>query len=54
MIFAHVDPKPIRRRPDPKCTCGKPIMIVILPGEHIHPCPVHPEHAIYGPDQYLL
>lgn len=34
--------------PDPRCTCGKPIGIVIRPGTHVHPCPVHPEKAVYG------
>jgi len=37
------------KRPDPRCRCGKPLMIVIRPGEHIHPCTVHPERVVYGP-----
>ena len=35
-------------KPDPKCTCGKPIGIVIPRGEHIHPCSIHPDVALYG------
>ncbi len=39
--------------PPPGCVCGKPIWIVIPPGGHIHPCPVHPEYAVYGSDPTL-
>jgi len=35
-------------RPGPHCTCGKPLGIYVRPGQHIHPCPVHPGVAIYG------
>ena len=34
--------------PDPNCQCGKPLMIVIPAGQHIHPCHVHPDVIIYG------
>ncbi len=44
----HDDPHPPRAPKDPGCTCGEPIGIVIRPGEHIHPCPVHPDKAMYG------
>jgi hypothetical protein len=33
--------------------CGKPMMIVIPAGGHIHPCPVHPDYVVYGPPIYL-
>jgi hypothetical protein len=46
----HHDPKPWKpKRPDPNCVCGKPLAMVIRPGEHVHPCPVHPDNAVYGP-----
>ena len=32
------------------CKCGEPLMLYIPPGEHAHPCPVHPERVIYGSD----
>lgn len=49
----HDDPRPKPKRPDPRCMCGKPLWIVIPPGEHIHPCPVHPSYAVYGgPEVY--
>jgi hypothetical protein len=57
MIRCHYDPKdngtikPWGHRPtlpNPNCMCGKPLLIVIPPGEHIHPCPVHPDYAVYG------
>ena len=35
-------------QPDPNCMCGKPLMIVIPAGQHIHPCPVHPSFIVYG------
>lgn len=35
---------------DPNCMCGKPMMIYIPPGQHIHPCPVHPDRIMRGPD----
>jgi hypothetical protein len=38
------------RRPDPNCNCGKPMGIYIPPGEHVHPCPVHPERVMRGPE----
>lgn len=34
---------------DPNCTCGEPLLLYIPPGEHAHPCPVHPDHAVRGP-----
>ena len=37
---------------DPRCTCGKPIWIALRPGEHIHPCPVHPERIMRGPNTH--
>lgn len=44
-----------RRRevPPPGCMCGKPLWIVIPPGGHIHPCPVHPDRVVYGPSYTL-
>lgn len=33
---------------DPRCVCGKPMMLCVRPGEHVHPCPVHPEYVIVG------
>ena len=38
-------PKPVRL---PGCTCGKPIGIVIPPGQHIHPCPIHTEKIMHS------
>lgn len=35
--------------PNPAYTCGKPIWISIPNGGHIHPCPVHPDVIMYGP-----
>ena len=43
------DHKPLRR--DSNCMCGKPLMLYIPPGEHVHPCPVHPEVVLHGVDQ---
>lgn len=34
--------------PDQNCQCGKPMMIYLRPGEHFHPCPVHPDYVIKG------
>ena len=51
-ISHHDPPKSLPRRPEPGCMCGKPLMIVIQPGEHIHPCSVHPNHTIYGRNIY--
>jgi hypothetical protein len=34
---------------NPDCMCGKPIWIALQPGQHIHPCPVHPGYTIWGP-----
>lgn len=50
----HDDPKRlVPKRPDPRCVCGKPLMMVIPSGEHAHPCPVHPDYAVYGgPEVY--
>ena len=48
MIRYHETPKDERKRRDPRCTCGKPLLLYIPPGEHAHPCPVHPERAVYG------
>ena len=49
-IRSHVEPKSPwgRPLPNPGCRCRAPLGIVILPGKHIHPCPVHPEYVIYG------
>lgn len=33
---------------DPRCECGKPLHISLRPGEHIHPCPVHPDYVVRG------
>ena len=41
------------RPPPPGCMCGKPLWIVIEPGGHIHPCPVHPDYVVYGPNYSL-
>lgn len=35
-------------RPQYGCTCGKPMLLYIPAGSHAHPCPVHPEFAVYG------
>ena len=35
-------------QPNPGCRCFSPLSIVLLPGQHVHPCPVHPKMAIYG------
>ena len=35
-------------RPNPNCTCGRPLGIVIPFGQHIHPCSVHPDVVMYG------
>ena len=40
-------PWPMKINPD--CMCGKPIWIALQPGQHIHPCPVHPGYTIWGP-----
>ncbi len=37
-------------RKDPNCICGEPLWICLKPGQHIHPCPVHPDYVIYGSD----
>ena len=52
----HHDPKPKGwgKKQDPKCKCGGPLWIVIRPGEHIHPCPVHPDYAVYGREGPML
>lgn len=34
--------------PDPRCKCKGPFWIVVPPGKHIHPCPIHPNFALYG------
>lgn len=34
--------------PDPRCVCGKPLLLYVPPGEVAHPCSVHPEYAIFG------
>ena len=44
----HDDPKPIVPQPDPRCVCGKPFLLYIPPGEHVHLCSIHPERAVYG------
>ncbi len=45
----HHIPNSIKKDlPNPNCKCGKPMRIVIQPGQHIHPCPVHPDKAVYG------
>ena len=44
----HVDEQLWKDQYNPACQCNKPLMIVIPPGRHIHPCPVHPDVAIYG------
>ena len=48
MRIHNADQGELRMRPAPGCTCGKPLMIVIKAGEHIHPCPVHTDQVIYG------
>ena len=53
-ISHHDPPKLPIRRPQPGCMCGKPLMIVIQPGEHIHPCPIHPEYTVYGRQIYWM
>ena len=40
------EPQPTRK--DPNCKCGEPLWICLKPGQHIHPCPVHPDYVIYG------
>lgn len=44
----HKDEKHPKELKPIGCTCGKPIGIVIRPGEHIHPCPVHPDVVMRG------
>ena len=49
MIRFHVekpDTKPYK--PIPGCMCNGTLGLVIQPGAHIHPCPVHPNKVIYG------
>jgi hypothetical protein len=41
-------------KPDPKCKCGKGIHIYLRPGQHYHPCPVHPDFVIVGRDNGTL
>lgn len=48
--FHEIEKPNISLRSNPKCTCGKPIGIVLKPGQHIHPCPVHPDKFITGPN----
>lgn len=50
VLRSHVrPPEHPPRAPDPRCRCGKPLLIDLRPGQHIHPCPVHPERFIVGP-----
>lgn len=34
--------------PDPRCKCNDGFMIALRPGQHFHPCPIHPESVIVG------
>ncbi len=46
-------PIPIKSEPtipDLNCQCGKALMIYIPPGDHLHPCPIHPDYIVRGPD----
>lgn len=45
----HNDSQPKPQR-NSDCVCGKPMSISIPAGEHIHPCPVHTDVAVYGRD----
>lgn len=42
---------PLPERRNPRCMCGRPLLMVIRPGAHVHPCPVHPNYAVYGPNE---
>lgn len=42
----HPPPSPVE---DPRCICRKPLLLALLPGQHIH-CPVHPHSVIRGSD----
>jgi hypothetical protein len=48
------DEGPYATKPDPKCMCHKPIMICLKPGQHCHPCPVHPDYVIVGRNNATL
>jgi len=37
---------------DPNCNCGKPLMISIPAGLHIHPCKVHHHVILRGSEIY--
>ena len=52
MIKSHVSPIKFPKMPHPACMCGKPLMIVIPPGGHFHPCHIHPEFAVYSDIRY--
>jgi len=45
--------QPVKTVRDPNCKCGDPLWICLKPGQHIHPCPVHPDYVIYGSDLTL-
>lgn len=52
MTQAHHNPQknlqPLLKPRDPGCVCHQPLYISLRPGEHFHPCKVHPERAVYG------
>jgi len=47
-MYCHKEEKLYPKRKPIGCTCGKPIGIFIPPGQHIHPCPVHPDKVLRG------
>ncbi len=42
------------KTPDPNCMCGKPFWMYIPPGQHVHPCLVHPEYVLHGMTSFQI
>jgi len=36
------------KKPDPECTCNRPVMVSLRPGEVFHLCRIHPDRVIVG------
>jgi len=47
-INCHVDNQENEKLPNSNCKCNVPLLVYIPPGQHIHPCTIHPEFAVYS------